>query len=65
MAQVYQVAPLTMGWCLSCHRDPAPHVMPLDEVASMRWKPGTREEQEALARRHGVRRLTDCTTCHR
>jgi hypothetical protein len=24
MARVYQVAPLTMGWCLDCHRDPGP-----------------------------------------
>lgn len=22
MARVYRVAPLTMGWCLDCHRDP-------------------------------------------
>lgn len=24
MAAVYQVAPLTMGWCIDCHRDPTP-----------------------------------------
>ncbi|HVY61208.1 MAG TPA: cytochrome c3 family protein [Planctomycetota bacterium] len=65
MAQVYQVAPLTMGWCLACHRDPAPHVMPRSEITSMRWEPGSRVEQEARAREYGVRRLTDCTTCHR
>src|SRR5262249_29689936 len=26
MARVSQVRPLTMGWCLSCHRDPAPNL---------------------------------------
>jgi hypothetical protein len=28
MARVYAVAPLTMGWCLDCHRDPGPHLQP-------------------------------------
>ena len=26
MAQVRQMRPLTMGWCLGCHRDPSPYV---------------------------------------
>src|SRR4051812_19524135 len=30
MAQVYQVAPLTMEWCLDCHRDPDARLRPLD-----------------------------------
>ena len=39
MARVYQVATLTMGWCLDCHRNPEPHLRPRAEVASMDWKP--------------------------
>lgn len=26
MASVYQAAPMTMGWCLDCHRDPVPRL---------------------------------------
>ena len=37
MALDYQVAPLTMGWCLDCHRDPEPRRRPLAAVASMTW----------------------------
>jgi hypothetical protein len=28
MAQVEQATPMSMGWCLSCHRDPMPHLQP-------------------------------------
>ncbi len=35
MEVVRQVAPLSMGWCLDCHRDPDPHPRPPEEVTSM------------------------------
>ena len=28
MERVYQAKPLSMGWCLECHRDPGPHLRP-------------------------------------
>ncbi len=67
MAQVYQVEPLTMGWCLNCHRDPAPNLRPKDRITSMTWRPGEggAPSGEALAAAYGVRKLTSCTTCHR
>lgn len=57
-----------MRWCLECHRDPAPHLRPRDEVFSVDWKPGpdARREGERLAREVKLRpNLTDCTVCHR
>lgn len=67
MGQVRQVKPLSMGWCVSCHRDPAPNLRPVSAVTTMGYTPpaddGTTGEQ--LARLYRVRRLTDCTTCHR
>ncbi|HEX6630233.1 MAG TPA: cytochrome c3 family protein [Gemmatimonadaceae bacterium] len=64
MAQVYQAEPLTMGWCLGCHRDPAPNLRPLAEITTMGYvAPDTLGA--ALMREYAVRRLTDCTTCHR
>ena len=29
--------PLSMGWCLDCHRNPEPHLRPLDQVTNMSW----------------------------
>ncbi|MGE0449396.1 MAG: cytochrome c3 family protein [Vicinamibacterales bacterium] len=67
MARVYQVAPLTMGWCLGCHRDPEPHLRPLDAVALMGYQPPERQEilGPRLAATYRVRRVTACTGCHR
>ena len=30
MEEVWQQEPLSMGWCLDCHRDPAPNIRPVD-----------------------------------
>lgn len=32
-------APLSMGWCLECHRDPTPNLRPKDQITNMQWKP--------------------------
>ncbi|HZS37976.1 MAG TPA: cytochrome c3 family protein [Polyangia bacterium] len=69
MAAVYQVATLQMDWCLDCHRDPAPRLRPREAITSMEWQPPAGEAGERLARElaaeYGVRKLTNCTTCHR
>jgi len=64
MAAVYQVHRLSMSWCLDCHRDPAPHLRPRDQITSMTWvaAPGQLAE---LADRYRPRRLTHCSACHR
>jgi Cytochrome c7 and related cytochrome c/Class III cytochrome C family len=67
MGKVYQVAPLTMGWCLGCHRDPEPNLRPQAEITSMTWAPTGDPAvlAELLAHDYGTRRLTNCSTCHR
>lgn len=67
MGAVYQAVPLTMQWCLTCHRQPEPNLRPLSEITSMEWTPGEAGPAigEAVARELGVKRLTTCTTCHR
>jgi hypothetical protein len=57
MARVEQRKPLTMGWCLECHRDPEPHLRPDEAITTMGWN--------GPPARRDVRRLTHCTTCHR
>ncbi len=66
MALDYQVAPLTMGWCLDCHRNPEPNLRPQSQITSMTW---TAEQDpkghEQAVTEYNVRHLTNCTTCHR
>ncbi len=63
-----RVAPLTMQWCLDCHRDPGPHLRPLQHVFDMDWQPnGDDLRGVALIERYHVQvdRLTNCSVCHR
>jgi hypothetical protein len=59
-----------MGWCLDCHRDPAPNLRPRDRVFDLAWR-APADDGGALGRRlmreNGVRAagLNDCSTCHR
>lgn len=67
MARVTQVAPLTMTWCLDCHRAPERQIRPKDSVTVMGWAPsGDRAAMgRALVRAYHVRSITTCTACHR
>jgi len=67
MPAIEQVAPLTMSWCLDCHRDPAPNLRPLDQVTAMGWSPGPDPATQGpeLMKRLDVHARTNCTTCHR
>jgi hypothetical protein len=59
---------LYMSWCLSCHRDPAPHLRPLDQVFNPHWHrgPHTPSGQTLMAEYHiHPRTLSDCGVCHR
>ena len=73
MEVVRQEKPLSMAWCLECHRDPAPNLRPRDQVTNMDWtaeQAGTTPSE--LGQRllqeyqiHPPRFLTNCTACHR
>ena len=68
MARIYQAEPLSMGWCLDCHRDPAPRLRPREFLTSTSWTPPPGSEPalgRALAAQYGVDPGTTCTTCHR
>jgi hypothetical protein len=56
-----------MGWCLDCHRDPAPHLRPREAVFAMGYEPHGKELPEDIRTfyREASRRLTSCNTCHR
>jgi hypothetical protein len=68
MPATWRTASLEMEWCLACHRDPAPHLHPKNEVFSMGTAvPGSAERARLVEAAHlqSTRRLTDCSTCHR
>jgi hypothetical protein len=67
MPQVTQYAPLTMGWCLDCHRDPDRYLRPREEITSMSWQPPGDPVAlaERLRREYHLQPRTACTTCHR
>lgn len=68
MPLTMRVAPLTMQWCLDCHRNPEQNLRPRDEVFSMTWHAkGQLALGRKLVREYHIdkRRLTDCSVCHR
>lgn len=74
MDVVRQAEPLSMAWCLGCHRDPTPHLRPRDAVTRTDWDPleATGLSQSALGPRLAEElRVSDrlvmenCSTCHR
>jgi hypothetical protein len=69
MPLMRQAAPLTMQWCLDCHKDPTPNLRALDEVFATDWTPPKDQEQRGkrlmeLYQIH-VGRLSECSLCHR
>ena len=70
MEEVKQVETLSMGWCLDCHRDPAPHLVPGDRLTDLDWAMQTdqaarRKIGAELQRINNIQPSTDCSTCHR
>ncbi|MCD6679879.1 MAG: cytochrome c family protein [Burkholderiaceae bacterium] len=63
-----RVAPLTMQWCLECHRQPEKFLRPPERVFDLHW---SADDQQVLGRRLVAffhidkQRLTDCSICHR
>ena len=67
MEVVHQEQPLSMSWCLDCHRNPQPSLRPRNEVTNMRWAPprDPAARQKQLAALKPVNPPVDCSGCHR
>ena len=70
MPLTYRATAFEMKFCLDCHRNPAPHLRPRDEVYNFDWKPPP--NHVALGRMlmaedriKSPTQLTSCGTCHR
>ncbi|WP_158914509.1 cytochrome c3 family protein [Caulobacter sp. S45] len=69
MPLMRQTKPMTMQWCLDCHRNPGPNLAPRDKEFDPSWTPAQDPLHDArayIARYHiHPAHLTDCTVCHR
>ena len=73
MQLMRQATPMTMGWCLDCHRNPGPHLRPQAAVYDTAWTqhddpdPDRLRRARAYVAHYGIDagRLSDCTVCHR
>ncbi|HEX7702401.1 MAG TPA: cytochrome C, partial [Kofleriaceae bacterium] len=63
--------PLTMEWCLECHKNPTPYLRKPENVTKMGYddpasvphrEPG---EGESIAKTNDVHPSVNCSTCHR
>jgi formate-dependent nitrite reductase cytochrome c552 subunit len=69
MDEVYHAKPLSMSFCLDCHRDPARHLRPLDKITDLDWQAPDADTQLAQGRKFAhdwkVQSLQNCSSCHR
>jgi NAD-dependent SIR2 family protein deacetylase len=76
MPLMWKTESLRMQWCLDCHRDPAPHLRPREEVFNMAWHPDNDPEKykgrstieigRDLMEKYKINtyQLTNCSICH-
>jgi hypothetical protein len=67
MPLMRQQGTLLMEWCLNCHREPERFVRPRSEVYNMEWEPPADQlgQGRDLVDEYGIRKLINCSTCHR
>ena len=69
MEVVYQHEELSMAWCISCHRNPDPHLREVDKVTKLDWDFETPELQAKFAanarKEKNINPQVHCAVCHR
>jgi hypothetical protein len=69
MEGIWKNQPLTMGWCLECHRNPEQFVRPRSEVFNMAYRRPSEQHElgEQLVEAYHINedKLPQCSTCHR
>jgi len=67
MEVVMQVEPLSMSWCLKCHRNPDQYLRPANQVTNMKWVPSPDQMEFAnrVRAEKGINPPVDCSGCHR
>lgn len=67
MEVVTQAKPLSMGWCLDCHRNPSENLRPMSEITNMKWElpEGHQNFADNLIKDKNIKPPIMCTGCHR
>lgn len=69
MEVVHHDKPLSMAFCLECHRNPENFVRPVDKVYDLTWKPESKEAQlemgEKFVHDWKITPPESCSGCHR
>jgi hypothetical protein len=66
MEVVEQKEPLSMKWCLDCHRNPTPYIRDPEMVTNLAFQPENPEQyHKEWAEKLGVKPDTSCSVCHR
>lgn len=74
MTEVYHAKPLSMAFCLDCHRNPAARVRPPDKITDLNWTWSgdptiAAQQQKAFGEKFvhdfRVESLQNCSACHR
>jgi hypothetical protein len=69
MDTVTHAKPLSMGFCIQCHRDPAPHLRPRDQVTNLDWHAASPAAQLKMGTQFvhdwNVNPPQSCSGCHR
>jgi hypothetical protein len=70
MPLAFKDQPMTMEWCLECHRHPERHLRPTSEITNMNYEPEGGDQLEVgrkLVDQYHIPtdRLTNCSVCHR
>ena len=70
MDVVEHAQPLSMSFCLDCHRNPEAHIRPVDQVTNLKWEaPGGESGQLEQGRKFvhdwNVMPPQSCSGCHR
>ena len=66
MEVVRQVASMSMGWCLECHRQPELFLRPQDQITTMGYVQPANFVQRNLERisQENLQTPTNCSACH-
>jgi hypothetical protein len=67
MEKVTLIEPLSMSWCLDCHRNPDGQLRPLKALTEMNWTPDD-DHADFVARMKAEKHIAppeDCAACHR
>lgn len=65
MDVVAQKEPLSMSWCLDCHRNPEQYVRPVEEVTTMGYEAENQQELgQKLISKNNIHPPTYCQACH-